>query len=106
MGPFAARNPTLQRGLRLGRLLPFRRGFERIMQDVDAPIIPVSLDGVWGSIFSYEGGRFVWKVPRTDSLSGFGGVWQGFAARRYAISGAAIGAGYAELTRFNIAGRD
>ncbi len=49
---------------RLGRLLPFRRGFERIMQDVDAPIIPVSLDGVWGSIFSYEGGRFIWKFPR------------------------------------------
>jgi acyl-[acyl-carrier-protein]-phospholipid O-acyltransferase/long-chain-fatty-acid--[acyl-carrier-protein] ligase len=49
---------------RLGRLLPFRRGFERIMQDLDAPIIPVSLDGVWGSIFSYEGGRFFWKFPR------------------------------------------
>ncbi|MGB9334029.1 MAG: acyl-[ACP]--phospholipid O-acyltransferase [Candidatus Acidiferrales bacterium] len=49
---------------RLGRLLPFRRGFERIMQDVEAPIIPVSLDGVWGSIFSYEGGRFFWKFPR------------------------------------------
>ena len=49
---------------RIGQLLPFRRGFERIMKDVDAPIIPICLDGVWGSIFSYEKGRFLWKVPR------------------------------------------
>jgi len=49
---------------RIGQLLPFRRGFERIMKNVDAPIIPVHLDGVWGSIFSFERGRFVWKVPR------------------------------------------
>jgi len=49
---------------RIGQLLPFRRGFERIMKDVNAPVIPVHLDGVWGSIFSFEKGRFVWKVPR------------------------------------------
>ena len=49
---------------RIGQLLPFRRGMERIMKGVDAPIIPVNLDGVWGSIFSFEGGRFLWKLPR------------------------------------------
>jgi acyl-[acyl-carrier-protein]-phospholipid O-acyltransferase/long-chain-fatty-acid--[acyl-carrier-protein] ligase len=49
---------------RIGQLLPFRRGFERVMKGVDAPIIPVCLDGVWGSIFSFEKGRFLWKVPR------------------------------------------
>ncbi len=49
---------------RIGQLLPFRRGLERIMKGIDAPIIPVHLDGVWGSIFSYERGRFIWKVPR------------------------------------------
>jgi acyl-[acyl-carrier-protein]-phospholipid O-acyltransferase/long-chain-fatty-acid--[acyl-carrier-protein] ligase len=49
---------------RIGQMLPFRRGFERIMKDVEAPIIPVALDGVWGSIFSFEKGRFVWKWPR------------------------------------------
>ncbi len=49
---------------RIGQLLPFRRGLERIMKGVDAPIIPVYLDGVWGSIFSYERGRFIWKLPR------------------------------------------
>ncbi|HKB53940.1 MAG TPA: 1-acyl-sn-glycerol-3-phosphate acyltransferase, partial [Ramlibacter sp.] len=49
---------------RIGHLLPFRRGFERIMKGVEAPIIPVNLDGVWGSIFSFELGRFLWKLPR------------------------------------------
>jgi len=49
---------------RTGMLLPFRRGFERIMKDVEAPIIPVHLDGVWGSIFSFEKCRFLWKLPR------------------------------------------
>ena len=49
---------------RIGQMMPFRRGFERIMKDVEAPIIPVALDGVWGSIFSFERGRFLWKWPR------------------------------------------
>jgi acyl-[acyl-carrier-protein]-phospholipid O-acyltransferase/long-chain-fatty-acid--[acyl-carrier-protein] ligase len=49
---------------RLGRMLPFRRGMERIMKNVDAPIIPVHLNGVWGSMFSFESGKFLWKLPR------------------------------------------
>ena len=49
---------------RTGQMLPFRRGVERIMKNVEASIIPVNLHGVWGSIFSFERGRFVWKVPR------------------------------------------
>jgi acyl-[acyl-carrier-protein]-phospholipid O-acyltransferase/long-chain-fatty-acid--[acyl-carrier-protein] ligase len=48
---------------RTGQMLPFRRGLERIMKDVDVPIVPVNLDGVWGSIFSFERGRFLWKMP-------------------------------------------
>ncbi|MFZ1937920.1 MAG: MFS transporter, partial [Terracidiphilus sp.] len=49
---------------RTGQLLPFRRGLERVMKGVEVPIIPVNLDGVWGSIFSFERGRFLWKMPR------------------------------------------
>jgi acyl-[acyl-carrier-protein]-phospholipid O-acyltransferase/long-chain-fatty-acid--[acyl-carrier-protein] ligase len=45
-------------------MLPFRRGMERILKGVDAPIIPVDLGGIWGSIFSFERGRFLWKFPR------------------------------------------
>jgi acyl-[acyl-carrier-protein]-phospholipid O-acyltransferase / long-chain-fatty-acid--[acyl-carrier-protein] ligase len=49
---------------RIGQMLPFRRGMERIVKGVDVPIIPVNLGGVWGSIFSFDRGRFLWKVPR------------------------------------------
>jgi acyl-[acyl-carrier-protein]-phospholipid O-acyltransferase/long-chain-fatty-acid--[acyl-carrier-protein] ligase len=49
---------------RTGNLLRFRRGFERIVKDTDVPVIPVHLDRVWGSIFSFKGGRVFWKWPR------------------------------------------
>ncbi|MCP5002496.1 MAG: MFS transporter, partial [Planctomycetes bacterium] len=48
---------------RTGNIMEFKRGFERIMKKVDVPIIPVNLDRVWGSIFSFEGGKFFRKVP-------------------------------------------
>ena len=48
---------------RTGTLLPFRRGFERVVKGRTAPIIPVHLDRVWGSIFSFNRGRFLWKMP-------------------------------------------
>ena len=48
---------------RTGTLLPFRRGFERIVKGRVVPVIPVHLDRVWGSIFSFNRGRFLWKLP-------------------------------------------
>ena len=48
---------------RTGTLLPFKRGFERIVEGVDVPVIPVHLDRLWGSIFSFKGGKFFWKWP-------------------------------------------
>jgi len=44
---------------RIGQLLPFRRGIEHIMKNVDAPIIPIALDGVLGGPMSYRRGKFV-----------------------------------------------
>ncbi len=44
---------------RIGQLLPFRRGIEHIMKNVDAPIIPVALDGVLGGPMSYRRGKFI-----------------------------------------------
>jgi len=49
---------------RTGTLLPFKRGIERVFRGRSAPVIPVHLGGVWGSIFSHEGGRFLFKLPR------------------------------------------
>jgi acyl-[acyl-carrier-protein]-phospholipid O-acyltransferase/long-chain-fatty-acid--[acyl-carrier-protein] ligase len=48
---------------RTGNLLPFKRGLEKIVSGLDVPVIPVYLDRVWGSIFSFKGGRFFWKMP-------------------------------------------
>jgi len=48
---------------RTGNLLPFKRGFERIVDGLDVPIVPVYLDQVWGSIFSFKGGRFFGTWP-------------------------------------------
>lgn len=50
---------------RTGQLLAFQRGLLKIVEGTGAPIIPVYLDGLWGSIFSFEGGRFFKKWPRT-----------------------------------------
>lgn len=49
---------------RTGNPLPFRKGFERIMQGTNAPIIPAHLDRLWGSVFSYSEGRFFLKLPK------------------------------------------
>src|SRR5262249_43743814 len=49
---------------RTGLLLPFHRGFEQIIKNQEAPIIPVCLDELWGSIFSFYGDRTLWKWPR------------------------------------------
>jgi acyl-[acyl-carrier-protein]-phospholipid O-acyltransferase/long-chain-fatty-acid--[acyl-carrier-protein] ligase len=48
---------------RTGELNEFQRGSGRIMKNVDAPLVPVALVGVWGSIFSFERGKFLWKWP-------------------------------------------
>jgi acyl-[acyl-carrier-protein]-phospholipid O-acyltransferase / long-chain-fatty-acid--[acyl-carrier-protein] ligase len=49
---------------RTGQMLPFRKGFEHIMKRVDAPIIPVHIGRLWGSIFSFADGKFFWKWPQ------------------------------------------
>jgi acyl-[acyl-carrier-protein]-phospholipid O-acyltransferase/long-chain-fatty-acid--[acyl-carrier-protein] ligase len=39
-----------------GHIMPFQRGFEKIRQGTDAPIIPIYFDGLWGHPISYRGG--------------------------------------------------
>ena len=45
-------------------MLPFKRGMEKIVDGTDVPIIPVHLDRLWGSIFSFASGKFFWKWPQ------------------------------------------
>ncbi|MFO0792152.1 MAG: AMP-binding protein [Pirellulales bacterium] len=48
---------------RSGQLQKFKPGVLEIQRDTGAPIIPVYLDELWGSIFSFRGGKFFWKWP-------------------------------------------
>ena len=49
---------------RTGTLLRLKKGFEIIARKGGAPVVPVWMDQLWGSIFSFEGGRFFRKWPR------------------------------------------
>jgi acyl-[acyl-carrier-protein]-phospholipid O-acyltransferase/long-chain-fatty-acid--[acyl-carrier-protein] ligase len=48
---------------RIGSLLRLRRGYEIIARQAEAPVVPVWLDRLWGSILSFKGGRFFSKWP-------------------------------------------
>jgi acyl-[acyl-carrier-protein]-phospholipid O-acyltransferase/long-chain-fatty-acid--[acyl-carrier-protein] ligase len=52
---------------RTGELLPFKRGMEKIAERFNGPIIPIHLDGLWGSLWSFSGGRILWKKPQLTS---------------------------------------
>jgi acyl-[acyl-carrier-protein]-phospholipid O-acyltransferase / long-chain-fatty-acid--[acyl-carrier-protein] ligase len=50
---------------RLGNMLQFGKGLERIMKGVEqAPILPIHIDAIWGSIFSHRNGKPFRKLPR------------------------------------------
>ncbi len=48
---------------RTGTLSELRRGFELIARKADHPLVPMYCDGAWGSIFSFERGKFFAKRP-------------------------------------------
>jgi acyl-[acyl-carrier-protein]-phospholipid O-acyltransferase/long-chain-fatty-acid--[acyl-carrier-protein] ligase len=49
---------------RTGTLRELKRGFELIARQAACPLVAAWTDGAWGSIFSFEGGRFFRKFPR------------------------------------------
>lgn len=49
---------------RNGQLQKFERGLLKVLKGTDAPVIPVFLDELWGSVFSCDRGKFLWKKPR------------------------------------------
>lgn len=48
---------------RSGVMNEIKRGFEMIARKAKCPVMPVYMDGMWGSIFSYERGKLFKKVP-------------------------------------------
>ena len=61
---------------RTATLQKLNRGYELIARKARVPVMPVWLENVWGSIFSYYGGQFFWKLPRVVPLR----VWIYFGA--------------------------
>jgi len=61
---------------RTATLQKLNRGYELIARKARVPVMPVWLENVWGSIFSYYGGQFFWKLPRVVPLR----VWLYFGA--------------------------
>jgi acyl-[acyl-carrier-protein]-phospholipid O-acyltransferase/long-chain-fatty-acid--[acyl-carrier-protein] ligase len=49
---------------RTGTLLRLQRGYELIARHANALVVPVYLDQLWGSIFSFQGGKFFTKFPK------------------------------------------
>lgn len=47
-----------------GKLNAFKPGIERIIRETPVPVVPMALNGLWGSFFSREGGRAILKWPR------------------------------------------
>jgi acyl-[acyl-carrier-protein]-phospholipid O-acyltransferase/long-chain-fatty-acid--[acyl-carrier-protein] ligase len=48
---------------RTGQVQAFKPGMMKILDGTDAPVVPVYLEGMWGSIFSFKGEKFFWKWP-------------------------------------------
>src|SRR5437870_2220282 len=49
---------------RTGTLLRLQRGYKLIARYANAAVVPVWLDQLWGSIFSFQGGKFFRKLPK------------------------------------------
>lgn len=49
---------------RTGQLLEIKKGFEVMARLANVPVIPAVHDGLWGSVFSFAGNKYLWKSPR------------------------------------------
>ncbi|MDK2776397.1 MAG: MFS transporter [Pseudomonadota bacterium] len=47
-----------------GEIDTFKRGIERIIAETPVPVIPMALNGLWGSFFSHKDGLALTKTPR------------------------------------------
>ncbi|MDO8542693.1 MAG: AMP-binding protein [Opitutaceae bacterium] len=49
---------------RTGQLMEVKKGFEVMARQTNVPVIAAATDGLWGSIFSFAGNKYLWKSPR------------------------------------------
>ncbi len=49
---------------RTGQLMEIKKGFEFMAKQAGVPVVAAAHDGLWGSIFSFAGNKYLWKSPR------------------------------------------
>ncbi|MGH7994962.1 MAG: AMP-binding protein [Opitutaceae bacterium] len=54
---------------RTGQLMGLERGYQVIARQAGVPVIPAAIDGLWGSVYSFSGGRYLWKRPRIRRMA-------------------------------------
>ncbi len=57
------------------QLMEIKEGFSTIARRAGVPVIPAAIDGLWGSVFSFSGNRYLWKAAqlgRTEVTVAFG----------------------------------
>ncbi|MBE8222073.1 MAG: MFS transporter [Bdellovibrionales bacterium] len=50
---------------RTGEMRAFRPGIQRILSSHSVPVVLCAIDGLWGSIFSFESGKVLFKWPKS-----------------------------------------
>lgn len=48
---------------RTGALMEIRKGFELLAKRAEVPVVPVFIDSLWGSVFTYANQKLVLKLP-------------------------------------------
>jgi len=56
---------------RTGQLMDLRPGYDWLAHRAGVPVLPVGHDGLWGSVFSFAGKKYLWKSPRLMPTSVF-----------------------------------
>jgi acyl-[acyl-carrier-protein]-phospholipid O-acyltransferase/long-chain-fatty-acid--[acyl-carrier-protein] ligase len=67
---------------RTGVLMELQRGFELMARRAGTPAVPVAIDGLWGSLLSFSGNRYLWKSPRIMPTPVFVAFGEPIAAER------------------------
>lgn len=50
--------------IRTGQIHEIKKGYQLVAKQAGVPVMPVHIDGLWGSIFSFANGKFIKKWPR------------------------------------------
>ena len=67
---------------RTGQLMQIKPEFVQIARQARVPVVAASIDGLWGSIFSFAGNKYLWKSPRLKPTHVFIAFGQPTAAER------------------------